>query len=117
MMQLHINALQIRQCHLLPQDHLIEADDKVRIQETTMEDAQTQTSPDELEVIEMLRVHPRCGVDLKCIFMVRGALEEAVERIEHLVREEKEEFPTRPSFMSETENGSWILSHRVESPP
>lgn len=57
-----------------------------------MEDAKTQAATNELEVIQMLRIDARRRVNLKRIVIVRRILEKAVERIEHLMREQEEEF-------------------------
>lgn len=64
-----------------------------------MEDAQSEAAADELEVIEMFWINSRRGVDLERIIVVRRIFEQTVEGIEHLVREQEEEF-TRgiPSF-------------------
>lgn len=55
-MQLCINTLQVRKRYFLFQNHFVEADDEVRIQEPTMEDTKAQASADELEVVQMLGV-------------------------------------------------------------
>jgi hypothetical protein len=47
-----------------------------------MENGKTQASSDELEVVEMLRVDARVRIDLECVVIVSGVLEEAVEGIE-----------------------------------
>jgi hypothetical protein len=52
-----------------------------------VEDAEPKTPSDELEVVEMLWVHTRRRVDLQSIVVVGRVFEQAVERIEHLVRE------------------------------
>ena len=91
-MQLGIDTLQISQRNLLLQDHLVEADDEVRVQETAMEDAETQAATDELEVVQVLGVDTRGGVDLEGIVVVCRVLEETVEGVEHLVRQQEEEF-------------------------
>lgn len=57
-----------------------------------MEDSKTNHSADELEVIEMLGVHARVGINLQGIIIVGRVFEETVEGIEHFVREEEEEF-------------------------
>ena len=57
-----------------------------------MEDSQTKTSTDEFEIIQMLRVYTRSGVDLKCVVIVRGILKQTIEGVEHLMREQEEEF-------------------------
>jgi hypothetical protein len=41
------------------QDHLVEARDKVGVQESSVEDSEADYTPDELEVVEMLWVHAR----------------------------------------------------------
>ena len=60
-----------------------------------MENRQTDDSADELEVVEMLGVDTGVGINLQGIIIVRGVFEETVERIEHFVREEEEEFTER----------------------
>lgn len=57
-----------------------------------MENAQTQTTADELEVVQVLGVDSRSGVNLQRIVVMRRVFEQAVEGIEHLVREQEEEF-------------------------
>lgn len=91
-MKLCIDTLQIRKSHLFLQNHLVKANNKVRVQETAVEDAESKTTSDELEIVKMLWVHPRRGVDLQSVVVVRRIFEEAVERVEHFVREEEEEF-------------------------
>ena len=54
--QLGVHTLQIGQRHLLLEDHLVERSDEVGIQEATMEDTQSQASPNKLEIVQMLRV-------------------------------------------------------------
>lgn len=66
-----------------------------------MEDSQTDHSADELEVIEMLRVHARVGINLQGIIIVGGIFKETVEWIEHFMREKEEEF-TRMVSTKET---------------
>ena len=84
-MKLDIHTLQIRKIDLLMQDHLIEADNEVRIKEATVEDGQAHASTNESEVVQMLRVDARRRVDLERVVVVRGVLEQAVEGIEHLM--------------------------------
>ncbi len=55
-MQFSVNALEISECNLLLQDHLVERGDEVGIQETTVEDTKTQASANELEVVQVLRI-------------------------------------------------------------
>ena len=93
--QLCVYTFQIGDRHLLAKDHLVERSDKVRVQEAAVEDAETQAPADELEVVQVLRVHAGRGVDLQRVVVVRGILKQAVEGVEHLVREQEEEFPVR----------------------
>ena len=57
-MQFRIDTFQICQCDFLLQNHLVETDNKVGIQETTMEDAKPKASANELEVIQMFWIDP-----------------------------------------------------------
>lgn len=52
-----------------------------------MKDCETNNAADELEVIEMLWVDAGVGIDLKCVVVVSRVFEQAVEGIEHLVRQ------------------------------
>ena len=94
-MQLGIDTLQIRDGHFLLEDHLVERCDEISIQESSVEDTETQAAPDEREVVQVLRVDTRRRVDLQRVVVVRRVLEQTVERVEHLVREQEEEFPVR----------------------
>jgi hypothetical protein len=87
-----VDALQICQSDLLLEDHFVKTDDKVCIQESTMEDTKTKTSTNELEVVQMFRVDTGCRVDLERIIVVGRVLEQAVEWIEHLMGQQEEEF-------------------------
>lgn len=53
-----IDGLEIRKRDLLLQDHLVETDDEVCVEEATVEDTETETATNELEVVQMLRVDP-----------------------------------------------------------
>lgn len=114
-MQLRINALQIRKCNFLPQNHLVEADNEVSIQEAAMEYGKAHATTNELEIVQMLRVYTRRGIDLEGVVVVRGILEETIERIEHLVRKEEEEFSA--SSMSVRTAVSLPLEAYLETPP
>jgi len=70
-----IYTLQVCNHNLLFQDHLVERDNEVCIQESTMEDAQTETPSNELEVVQVLRIDTRSGVDLEGIVVVGGVFE------------------------------------------
>jgi len=84
----------------------------------TMEDTQTDTPPNKLEVVEMLGVHSGSGGNLECVIIMRRILrrhcqadpqrgdeqietylEETVERVEHLVREKEEVFSRNTSVV------------------
>jgi hypothetical protein len=74
-MEFSIYTLQVCDNNLLLQDHFVECDDEVGIQEPTMEYPKTETSSDELEVVQMLWVDTRSRVDLKGIVVVGRVLE------------------------------------------
>lgn len=57
-----------------------------------MENCQTDNTTDELEVVEMLGVDTRVGINLQGIIIVGGVFEKAVEWIEHFVRKKEKEF-------------------------
>ena len=94
-MEFSIHTFKVGKRDLLLQDHLVEGCDEVGVQESPVEDAETQASPDELEVDQVLRVDTRRRVDLQRVVVVRRVLEQTVEGVEHLVREQEEEFPVR----------------------
>lgn len=53
-MQLGINTFQVRQSDFLLQNHLVETDNEVGIQEAAVEDTKPKAPADELEVIQVL---------------------------------------------------------------
>jgi hypothetical protein len=59
-----IHALHILDGYLLPQHHLVERSNKERVQESAMEDGETDDTPDEFEVVQMSRVNAGVGIDL-----------------------------------------------------
>jgi hypothetical protein len=91
-MQLGVHTLQVGKRNLLLQDHLVETDDKVGIEESTVEDSETENTADEFEVVQVFRVDATVRVDLQGIVVMCRVLEQAVERIEHFVRQQEEEF-------------------------
>ena len=116
MVQPGVNTFQISQRHLLLENHLVEADDEVCIQEPSVEYAEPETAPDELEVVQVLWVYARCRVDLQRVVVMGGVLKQAIEWVKHLVREKEEEFSV---LLSET-----LISQRqreerthLDSPP
>jgi hypothetical protein len=98
-MKISIDTLHILECDLLSQDHLVEGTDEEGVQEAAMEDGQTDNTSDELEVIQMLGVDSRVGVDLKSVVVVRRVFEQAVKGVEHLVRKQEEEFSGKTSVI------------------
>ena len=74
-MQFRIHALQTRQGDLPLQNHLVQANHEVCIQELAMEDSKADTTSDKLEVVEVLRVDPRCRADLEGIATVLRVFE------------------------------------------
>jgi hypothetical protein len=103
--QILIHTLHILKSDLLPQHHFVESSNEEGIQETTVEDSQTNHSADELEVVEMLGIHARVGVNLQGIIIVGGVFEKTVERIEHFVGEEEEEFTRKVSLLPMSAEG------------
>jgi hypothetical protein len=91
--QLGVDALKVGEGDLLLEDHLVEADDEIRVEEATVEYAEPEATADKFEVVQVLRVHAGRRVDLQGIVVVRRVLEQTVERVEHLVRKKEEEFP------------------------
>lgn len=85
-MQLYVNTLQIRQCHLLFKNHLVEANNEIRIQEPTMEDTKAEASTNKLEVIQMFRVDARRRIYLEGVVVMGGIFKETIERVEHFMR-------------------------------
>jgi hypothetical protein len=63
-MQFSIHTLQIGQRNFLLQNHLVEADDEVRVQESTVKYTETKTTTNKLEIVQMFGVDSRCGIDL-----------------------------------------------------
>ena len=91
-MELGVNALKVTEGDLFLDDHLVEAGDEVCVEESTVEDGQADNPTNELEVVKVLRVYTRRGGDLESVVVMCRVLEQAVERVKHLVREEEEEF-------------------------
>ena len=91
-MQFSVNTLQVCQSDLLLEDHLVETDNEVGIQEATVKNTETEASTDEFEIIQMFGIDTRSRVDLEGIVVVGGILEQTIEWIEHLVRKQEEEF-------------------------
>lgn len=110
-MKVGIHTLHISKDNLLPQNHLVKRSNEECIQETSVENGQSNDTSNKLKVVEMLRVDARVRVDLKSIVVVRRVLKQAVERIEHLVRKQEKEF-SRQSSIVQT-----ILSVKLDHQP
>jgi hypothetical protein len=117
--KLSVNTLQVGQRNLLFQNHLVERDDKVGVQETPVEDTQTEDSADELEVVQVFRVDSRVGVDLEGVVVVGRVLEQTVEGVEHLVREQEEELSAcRDNIISARTSATQAINPTyLERPP
>lgn len=111
-MELGIDTLHVDESNLLLQDHLVECANEECIQETSVENGQTDHTTDELEVSKMLRVDPRVRVDLESVVVVCRVLEQAVERVEHLVRKQEEEFTVAVSTSSIKNVGTRPLTEK-----
>jgi hypothetical protein len=74
-MQIRIHTLQIGQGNFPAQDHLVQADYEVRIQEPAVKDTEANTPPDKFEIVEMFWVDSRCRVNLESIVIVRRVFE------------------------------------------
>jgi len=61
-----------------------------------MENGQTDYSSNKPEIVKMLRVDSRVRVYLKGVIVMGRILKQAIERIEHFVREQEEELSTHP---------------------
>ena len=90
-----IYTLHVCKRDLLPQYHLVESADEKGIQEAPMEDCQPNYSSNEFEVIEMLGIDARVGVDLQSVVVVSRIFKQAVKRVKHFVRQKKEELPAK----------------------
>ena len=88
--KLSIDALEISQGDLLAKDHLVECGNEVRIQEAPVEDTKTQAATNELKVVQVLRVDAGRRDDVEGVVVVRKVLKQTVEKVEHLMREQKE---------------------------
>jgi hypothetical protein len=102
-MQVLIDTLHVLERHLLPQHHLVEGTNEKGVQETTVENRETDYSADELEVVQMLGVDARVGINLQSVVVVGGVFEETVEGIEHFVGKEEEEFTEKELEVTQPE--------------
>ena len=54
-----------------------------------MEDTQSETPPNELEIIQVFGIDTGCRIDLKRVVVMGRVFEQTVERVEHLVGEQE----------------------------
>jgi hypothetical protein len=67
---LGINTFHVTEGNLLLEDHLVQRSDEVGIEESTMEDGETEDATNELEVVQVLGIDRGVGVDLECVVVV-----------------------------------------------
>lgn len=79
--EISIYTFHVAHCDLFVEDVLVEWYDKEGIQETTMEDSQTNNATNESKVVEMLGVDSRVGVDLKRVIVMSRVLEQAIKLV------------------------------------
>ena len=98
-MEISIHTLHVLQGDLLPQNHLVKRSNKEGVQETAVENGQTNNTTNELEIVQMLGIDARMRIDLECVVVVCGVLEKAVEGVEHLVGKQEEELSGKTSVI------------------
>jgi hypothetical protein len=91
-MEIFVNSLHVLKCDFLSEHHLIKCANKERIQESAMENCQSDNSSNELEVVQMFGIDAGVRVDLKGVIIVCGVFKETIEGVEHFVREKEEVF-------------------------
>jgi hypothetical protein len=74
-----INSFQINQRHVFPQNHFIETGDKVCIEESAVEDGQTETSPYKFEIAHMVGINAGGINDL---VIVGRIFKQAIDKVE-----------------------------------
>ena len=84
-MEILVDALHVLKGNLLPQHHLVKRSNEERIQEPMMEYSQTNDTPNELEVVQVLIVDSGMRVYLERVVIVSGVFKQAVEGVEHFV--------------------------------
>lgn len=99
-MEIGVDTFKVCKRYFLSQDHLVESTYKKCIEESSMEDSQTDHAANKFEVVEMLRINSRVRVDLKGVVVVSGVFEEAVEWVEHFVGQEEEKLSVEQSAKS-----------------
>ena len=81
-----IYTLQICKSHILCKHHLVETGNEVCIEESSVEYSQAHDPADEFEVTEVIGIHARRRIDLKCVVVVGGILEQTVAWVKYFVR-------------------------------
>mmetsp|Transcript_34163 Transcript_34163/g.47568 ORF Transcript_34163/g.47568 Transcript_34163/m.47568 type:complete len:319 (+) Transcript_34163:452-1408(+) len=91
-----IDGLDVRERGLHAQHVLVEGAREVRVEQLLVIDGLPDEAPDELEVVEVVRIDVRVRVWLEYIRVVRGGGEQAVPGVEDLARQEQEPLPGQP---------------------
>jgi hypothetical protein len=98
-MEISIDTLHILEGHLLPENHLVEGSNEKCVQKAAVENRQTNNSANKLEVVQMLRIDARMGIDLQRVVVVRRVLEQTVEGVEHLMGKQEKELSRETSVI------------------
>ena len=69
-MKILIDAIEIRETRVLPEDHFVEAGHKVNVQESLVEYGQAYATSDESEITQVIGVDARGRVDLQRVSVV-----------------------------------------------
>jgi hypothetical protein len=90
--EIFVNTLHVLERDLLTKHHLVERTNEERIEEAAVENGKSDDPSNEFEVVEVLGVHTRMGINLQGVIIVCGVFEKAIKWIKHFVGEKKEEF-------------------------
>jgi hypothetical protein len=74
-MQIRINQSHLQYSHRPPQSEFVDGGSKVGIEESTVEDGETDTAADEAEVVEVLGIDSGVAVDLERVVALVRLLE------------------------------------------
>lgn len=75
-----------------------------------MKDCDANNAANEMEIVQMLWIDSRVGVDLQRVDILSGILKEAIVRIEHFVRQQIEPFTSDSAVICKNENGNNLKS-------
>ena len=79
-----------------PVEHpLVERHGEAGVDELSMVEGHGYEAPDKLEVVKVVGVDVRGRVDLEAVVVLVGVFEQAVHRVQHLVRQSEEPFPEK----------------------